>query len=260
MTTDSPQEDTVVRTHPPGMPGAVTLRINRPEVKNALGPSDMLLLSRHLFDCHHDPEVKVVFLTGTGDAFCAGADLKQMNQRTPAQRSEGGEATTELMLRIVGMPKIVIAAVNGATAGLGNHIAICSDLCYAREGTNFHFTGASKGIPSMQMGALVLPMMIGLKRAKSVLLRGGKVSAKRAEELGFCNEVISADLWDAQLAQLAEEFSGRKAGAMAQNKYQMNQLVYQQIGALKLSSLAGAAQLSAAGELITGRLANEVAR
>ncbi|WP_170235646.1 enoyl-CoA hydratase/isomerase family protein [Verticiella sediminum] len=236
------------------------LRINRPEVKNALGPRDILLLSKHLFDCHHDPAVKVVLLTGTGDAFCAGADLKQMNQRTPEQRSEGGEAATELMLRIVSMPKIVVAAVNGATAGLGNHIAICSDLCLAREDANFHFTGATKGIPSLQMGALVLPMMIGLKRAKALVLRGGKVSARRAEELGFCNEVISADQWEAQLEQLAAEFSDRKAGTMAQNKYQMNQLVYQQIGALKLSSLAGAGQLAAAGQLITGRLANEVAR
>ena len=244
----------------PAVEGAVVLRINRPEFKNALAPEDLARMNQLLFDCHHDSSVKVIFLTGTGDAFCAGADLKQMNARSPEDRARGGEAATELMTRIVSMPKIVIAAVNGAAAGLGNHIAICSDLCIAQEAANFHFTGATKGIPSMQLGALVLPMMIGLKRAKGILLRGGKVSAQRAEELGFCNEVVSSADWDEHITQLAREFSGRSVGAMVQNKYQLNQLVYQQLGALKLSSLAGASHLAGAGELATGRIATEVAR
>ncbi|MFT0546090.1 enoyl-CoA hydratase/isomerase family protein [Allopusillimonas ginsengisoli] len=252
--------ESVIREKHTDVPGAVTIRINRPEVKNALAPETLLQLNKHLFDCHHDPEVKVVFLTGTGDAFCAGADLKQLNSRSQQDRARGGEAATELMTRIVTMPKIVIAAVNGAAAGLGNHIAICSDLCIAQANANFHFTGATKGIPSMQMGALVLPMAIGIKRAKALLLQGGRVSARRAEELGFCNAVIEPDVWFEEIRKLATEFSGRDVGTLAQNKYLMNQLVYQQIGALKLSSLAGARHLADSGQVITGRLPDEVLR
>ncbi|GAA4338365.1 enoyl-CoA hydratase-related protein [Pigmentiphaga soli] len=244
----------IVRTDHADAPGVVTLRINRPHVKNALGPADLQALDRHLLDCQLDPEVAAVIVTGTGDAFCAGADLKQMNARSPQDRARGGETATDLMTRIVTMPKIVIAALNGASAGLGNHIALCSDLCIAKEGAALHFTGAIKGIPSMQMGALVLPMVMGLKRAKSLLLRGGRVPAERAVELGICNEVVEAGRWDAALAALAAEFSGRHAPTLAHNKFQLNQFAYQMIGALKLSSLAGAMHFAASGELQTGRV------
>ena len=170
----------VVRFNHIDAPGIVTLRFNRPQVKNALDPATMLLANRHLVDCQYDRDVRAIFLTGTDDAFCSGVDLKFMNALPPEDRAAALEPAMELMTRIVSMPKIVVAALNGASAGLGNHLVLCCDLSIAKRGAALHFTGPAKGIPSMQFGALLLPMIIGLKRAKWLLLRGGRVTAEEA--------------------------------------------------------------------------------
>ena len=248
------QETSVLRIDDTKVPGAVTIRFNRPEVKNALTPAHMLLVARHLFDCQHDPAVKVVFLTGSGDAFCAGADLKALNAEARERRAQSLDAATELMTRIVSTPKIVVAAVNGVSAGLGNHIALCSDLCIAVRDANFHFTGAVKGIPSMQYGGLLLPMVVGLKRAKELLLRGGKVTAERAEHLGICNSVVAPEHWASEVAALASDLSKRDPATMAHNKFQANQMAFQLYGALKLSALAGGAHMAAAESFAPGRV------
>jgi enoyl-CoA hydratase len=247
-------EPAVLRKDHPDQPGAVTIRFNRPHVKNALAPADLLLANSHLLDCQYDPAVKVIFLTGTGDAFCSGFDLKALNGLSAEARPHALDTATELMTRIVTSPKIIVAAINGASAGLGNHIALCSDLCIAREGAVFHFTGASKGIPSMQYGALLLPMIIGLKRAKALLLRGGRITAVQAETLGICNEVIDAAKWDDEIAAIAAEFSGRNLATMTQNKFQMNQFAFQMMGALKLSALAGGVHMADTAEFTPGRV------
>lgn len=246
--------DSIERIAHADAPGAVTIRFNRPQLRNALAPQDLLRVSQLLADCQHDPAVKVVFLTGTDPAFCAGVDLKIMNVQSAQERAQSIDGATELMSRIVSMPKIVVAAVNGASAGLGNHIALCSDLCYVRQGATFNFTGASKGIPSLQYGGLLLPQVIGLKRAKSLLIRGGSVSAQDAEEMGMCNEVFGDDAWEASLATLARELAQRDAATMAHNKFQANQLAFQLYGSLKLSALAGAAHMGAADSFKTGRV------
>jgi enoyl-CoA hydratase/carnithine racemase len=249
-----PQDISVQRIDDVKVPGVATIRFNRPEVKNALTPADMLQVARHLFDCQHDPNVKAVFLTGSGNAFCAGADLKALNAEARERRAQSLDAATELMTRIVSTPKIVVAAVNGVSAGLGNHIALCSDLCIAVRDATFHFTGAAKGIPSMQYGGLLLPMVIGLKRAKELLLRGGKVTAERAEQLGICNTVVAPEQWPSEVAALAADLATRDPATMAHNKFQANQIAFQLYGALKLSALAGGAHMAAADSFPPGRI------
>jgi enoyl-CoA hydratase/carnithine racemase len=247
-------ESSVLRLPHPHVPRAVIIKFNRPHVKNALGPADMLTASRHLLDCQHDPAVGTIILTGAGDAFSSGVDLKVHNSLSPDERAEGLQVATELLTRIVTSPKIIVAAVNGASSGLGNHILLCSDLCIMRRDATLHFTGIRKGLPSMQYGALLLPMIIGLKRAKSLLLRGGQLTAAKAESLGICNEIVELDRWDSAITELAEELGEGSSAALAFNKFQLNQFAFNMLGALKLSVLGGAAQMAAGGEVITGRL------
>lgn len=235
-------------------PAAVTLRIDRPEVKNALRPQDVRALNQHLLDVQIDPRIRLVFITGTGSAFTTGADINCINALSGNDLAAFLELQSELLTRIITMPKIVVAAVNGTTAGIGNHIAVCSDLCVATSDAVFHFTGAARGLPSLLLGTLVMPMMIGLKRAKSLYLRGGRVSAAEAVDYGFCNFTVARERWDNELADLAVEFAARDAATMAHNKYQVNQIAYQMIGPLRLSTLAGAASLSGATDIPTGRL------
>jgi 2-(1,2-epoxy-1,2-dihydrophenyl)acetyl-CoA isomerase len=251
---DLMSDEVIERLHTPARPSSVTLRINRTAVKNALRPEDLRVLNQYLMEAQQDPEIKLVFISGTADTFCAGADINYINALAGAELAAFLDMQSEFLLRIITMPKIVVAAVNGTTAGMGNHIAICSDLCVAVPEAVFHFTGASRALPSLLPGALLMPMMIGLKRAKAVYLRGGKITADRAVDLGFCNFTIARDTWDAELDELAVEFAARDASTLAHNKYQLNQGAFQMIGASRLSILAGAASLSSATTIPTGKL------
>ena len=247
-------EETIVVTHHPRHPSVVTLRLNRPHKKNALRPDDVRVLAGHFARLQVDPEVKLVILTGTADAFCAGADINELNALSGDAMASFIEMQVDFLGRIVMSPKIVVAAVNGVTSGLGNHIVTCCDLAYMRAGSVLHFTGASKAIPSLLMGTLVMPMTIGLKRAKSLYLRGGKLSAEQACADGLCNAVVAPEEWENELDKLAAEFAVRASSTMAHNKFQLNQGVYQMLGPLKLSALAGGSYLSARGDIPTGKM------
>lgn len=247
-------ESAIHRIDMPERPATVTLRIDRPKVKNALRPQDVRALNQHLLDAQSDPRIKLIFITGTDTTFCAGADINYINALSGDELSAFLDSQSELLTRIITMPKIVIAAVNGTTAGIGNHIAVCCDLCVAAQDAVFHFTGASRALPSLLLGTLIMPMMVGLKRAKAIYLRGGTIPADRAVEYGFCNFTIPAEAWERELAALAVEFAARDAATMAHNKYQLNQVAYQMIGPLRLSTLAGAASLSGATAIPTGKL------
>ena len=245
---------TVESTRLANADGAVVIRMNRPEKRNALTEADMHVLSQRLHECHHDPSVRAVVLTGAGNAFTSGQDVNDINSKSGTDLAALFERDADILMRIVTMPKPVIAAVNGVSAGFGNHLAICSDYCMVAASAMFHFTGAAKGIPSPMLGTLLLPMVIGMKRAKAIYLRGGKYSPANALADGLCNEVVSDDGWQPALRLIASEFCGRDPQVLALNKHLLNQGAMQMFGALRLSGLAGASLLSNAVGLKTGRV------
>lgn len=247
-------EATIVETRHPAFPSAVTLCMNRPQKKNALRPGDVERLGQRLAALQTDPNTKLIFITGTGDAFTAGADINELNALSGDALASFIELQVDLLSRIVMSPKIIVAAVNGVSSGFGNHLVACCDLAIIRERSVLHFTGAAKGLPSLLMGTLVMPMTIGLKRAKALYLRGGELTAYQAVADGLCNYSVSAGEWDAELDKLAAEFAERSSATMAHNKFQLNQGAFQMLGALKLSGLAGAAALSPRDGIPPGRL------
>ena len=244
----------VVETRFAKHPEAALIRMNRPEKRNSMPAKDFAIFGDKIAALQHDTSVKVIFITGTGGAFTSGQDVNDINALKGAELAALFERDIDILSRIVSMPKIVIAAVNGATSGFGNHLAICSDLCIVKKGAKFHFTGAAKALPSLLLGTLLLPMTVGLKRAKSIYLRGGEYTAEQAVADGFCNYAVDDADWDAELEKLAAEFSARNPLTMAHNKYQLNQGAMQMLGAVKLSGLAGAGLLSGATSIPTGRI------
>ncbi len=237
-------------------PAAVVLTFARGEKRNALREADMVALSDRLNALHHDPETKVIIITGSGEAFTSGQDVNDINAFEGAQLARLFERDVDILSRIVMMPKLVIAAVNGTSAGFGNHLAICSDYCVVKRSAAFHFTGIAKSIPSPMLGTLLLPMTVGLKRAKAIYLRGGKYSPEQALADGFCNAVVEDEQWDQSLEALAAEFCSRNSQVMALNKHLLNQAAMDMLGAVKLSGMAGAGLLSAESKLPTGRVSN----
>ncbi len=250
-------KSTLVETRFEKYPEAVVLRMNRPNKRNALREVEMEHMADRLAALHHDAGTKVIIITGTADAFTSGQDVNDINAMDGPPLAALFERDIDVLSRIITMPKIVIAAVNGVSAGFGNHLAVCSDICVVKASAKFYFTGAAKAVPSPMLGTLLLPMAIGLKRAKGIYLRGAVYTPEQALSDGYCNAVVADAEWDAELEKLAAEFSSRDAQVMTFNKYVLNQGAIAMIGALKLSGFAAAHLLAGATAIPTGRVHKE---
>tara|TARA_Y100001935_G_scaffold202123_1_gene170573 strand:+ start:1318 stop:2094 length:777 start_codon:yes stop_codon:yes gene_type:complete len=164
------------------------IRINRPEVMNALHPPGNIELSEAFDSFVSDPDQWVAIVTGAGDkAFCAGNDLKF--------QASGGDMKMQPSSGFGGItsrfdnPKPVIAAVNGVAMGGGFEIALACDLIIASENAVFSLPEPRVGLAALGGGIHRLPREIGIKKAMGMLLTGRRVSAKEGMALGFVNEV-----------------------------------------------------------------------
>lgn len=171
--------------------------INRPEARNAVNAAVHVGLGEALEQAEHDPEIRVVILTGAGDqAFCAGADLKALSRGerlTPddkAQRSWGFAGVVQHPIS-----KPIIAAVNGFALGGGTELALACDLVVAADHARFGLPEVKRGIYAAAGGAFRIAQQLPVKVAMEILLTGEPFSAQRALELGFANRVVPlADL------------------------------------------------------------------
>lgn len=167
--------------------GAVTtIRINRPEVRNALDCEATRELAQAFRQFEGDPQAKVAVLCGTGNAFCAGADLKELAEGTvyePWAGSEGGPLRRPLS-------KPVIAAIAGYACAGGLGVALWCDLRVVEETATFAVLSRRWGVPMSDGTTVRLPRLIGMGRALDMLLTGRKVGAAEALEMGLANRVV----------------------------------------------------------------------
>lgn len=187
------------------------ITLNRPEALHALTPGLRDRLIALLGDASADPEVRAVVLTGTGHAFCAGADLRGA---APAGERRAGDVARTLRLgaqrlvaAVLDCEKPVVAAVNGTAAGLGAHLALACDLVLAARSARFIEVFVRRGLVPDAGGAYLLPRLIGPQRAKELMFFGDALSAADAERLGLVNRVVP----DEELAKTAGEWAGRLA-------------------------------------------------
>jgi len=197
--------------------------LNRPEALNAL---DLALgedLGDALKDLRGRPDVRAILLTGAGRAFCAGGDIKQMlpgEGRKPADFFEKPlRAFHEVILAIRGMPKPVVAAVNGFASGAGCNLALACDYRIAGEGARFNQAFVRIGLVPDCGGTFLLPRIVGWARAAELILTGRMVEAREALAMGLVHEVVADD----QLRPVAMKVAGRLAAgptlAYARAKY-----------------------------------------
>jgi enoyl-CoA hydratase/carnithine racemase len=184
--------------------GVAWLVIDRPEARNAINRAVGAGLWDGFRRFEADPAAKVAVLTGTGDAFCAGADLKEM---AALRMTVPPKDWAPHLGRNLQVTKPVIAAVNGVAVGGGFLLAQMCDLCVAAEGARFGITEArwGRGAP----WAAPLPWLVPPRVALELLLTGEPIDARRAYEVGLVNRVVP----DAALRQEA----GRLAATVAAN-------------------------------------------
>ncbi len=183
---------------------AVKLELNRPERMNALNNQLRIDLLDAVEQAAGDDEVRAVLLTGAGRAFSSGADLKDQRDRTPEGHPDVYSVLTEhyhpVITGLRQMPKPVVAAVNGAAAGIGLSLALACDLVLAAESAYFLLAFVNIGLVPDGGSSLLVPSRIGFARAAELAMLGERLGAARALEWGLINQV-----WpDAELAGRSE--------------------------------------------------------
>src|SRR6266513_1338473 len=178
--------------------GVATLTFNRPEVLNALTFEVYAQFRDLLEELRYDDAVKVLILTGAGDAFCSGGDVHEIIGELLDRDVKDHLAFTRMTgatvqnMRLLDKP--IIAALNGMTAGAGAVIAMASDLRIASERARFAFLFTKVGLAGVDMGSgYLLPRVVGMGRALELLLIGDNIDAPTADRYGLVNKVVPHD-------------------------------------------------------------------
>jgi len=170
-----------------------TLTMNRPQTKNALDPELLRALGAGLAEVAADPSVRAVVLTGAGDAFCSGADLKGALGDLDLGADLGARITQfhALIRAIVHAPKPFIAAVRGPAVGFGADLALACDLRVLSPDAYIQEKFVAIGLMPDGGGSFWLPRLVGIGRALEYLLLGTRIDAALALELGLANRVAN---------------------------------------------------------------------
>jgi enoyl-CoA hydratase/carnithine racemase len=228
--------------------GAVgTIVLNRPERRNALTRSMLAQLQQALGDLHLEKRVRAIILTGAGSAFCAGMDVHEMHAAATLpeeQKSQDwgdtAEAYRELVTLMVGLPKPVIASVNGPAVAGGAGLALASDIVVATPNAPFGLPDARHGLVA-GITAPLLAFRVGGGTAARLLLTSALYSADEAFRLGIYHELIDEPRLWARCAQLAEECAAGAPEALQLSK----RLLYETIGEQLATQLSVGAAMSA---------------
>lgn len=199
-----------------------TITLNRPAAYNSLTVRLKEQLLETLTAAAADPEVRAVVLTGSGKAFCAGQDLKEhvelLQSGDSAPLRTVAEHYNPIVRTIVGMPKPVIAAVNGAAAGAGAALAYASDLRVAASSASFSMAFAGVGLGPDTGASWTLQRLIGYGRAAELMFSGRKVDTAEALRIGLVGEVVADDELAPRTRELATGLAAGPTVAYARIK------------------------------------------
>lgn len=198
-----------------------TLRIvlNRPDKLNALLVEMTNGMADQIESARHDPGVRAILLTGSGRAFCTGADLGQTAGDSGAPMLD---AVNRMVMAIREVPRPVLAAVNGPAAGAGACIALACDLVIARESAHFVLSFANVGLMPDAGGTALLPASIGRMRATRMAMLAERVPAPTALEWGLISAVAADHEFDQATADLLATLAAGPTAAYAATKHAFN--------------------------------------
>jgi 2-(1,2-epoxy-1,2-dihydrophenyl)acetyl-CoA isomerase len=206
--------------------GVARVTLNRPDRLNALDLDSSRLFRDRLVELAADDSVRCVLLTGAGRAFSAGADVTDsFDDRTARSRvaQDMRDVTSPTILTLREMPKPVIAAVNGAAAGVGCSFALACDLVLAAESAYFLLAFANLALTVDGGASLLVPARVGIGRAFVMALLAERLAASEAVDWGLADRVVP----DVELAPVAEALALRlgagPTGAYAATKRLVNE-------------------------------------
>jgi enoyl-CoA hydratase/carnithine racemase len=191
-------------------PPRATITLNRPEVLNAFDFRMLRELARACEDASWDDSIRVVVLTGAGRAFCVGADLKSWSGDYLGNPGEywkwfGAFKDAHDRLREIGKP--TLARINGICVGGGNELQMACDLAVMVDDTFIRHVGPEHGSVPAGGATQWLPIMVGERRAREIVLLCEEIPAKKAEDWGLVNRAVPAAELDAEVDRLVESLA-----------------------------------------------------
>ena len=204
--------------------------LDRPEAKNALTAEMRDDLVANVRSARTDPEVRAVLITGVGDAFCAGMDLAASTIAQAGREgfevrstSEALRAGVQAFIReLWELDKPTVAAVNGVAVGPGAHLALACDFVLVNPTTRFLWSFHRWGLVADAGGAYLLPRLVGLPRAKAMLILGEGAIGQEAVDVGLAYKCVEADALDAEATALAQKLAAGPTRAFGLTKRLLN--------------------------------------
>jgi 2-(1,2-epoxy-1,2-dihydrophenyl)acetyl-CoA isomerase len=199
------------------------ITLNRPEKFNSFTREMALLLQKILDDCAADKNVRCIYLTGNGKAFCAGQDLSElMQENAPGFDKILAEHYNPIVKQIRNIEKPVVCAVNGVAAGAGANIALCCDVVVASISATFIQAFSKIGLIPDSGGTYFLPRLIGFQKASALMMLGDKVSAIDAEKIGMVYKIFPDEIFSEQSLKIATMLSQMPTKGLAFTKQALN--------------------------------------
>jgi enoyl-CoA hydratase/carnithine racemase len=206
--------------------GIATVTLDRPEVRNAVNRAMHRGLELVFHELSYREDVRVIVLTGAGQAFCAGGDMKDYGEVPGALDTLRNRDLGWSMARCEAP---LVSAVNGAARGLGATIALMCDVCYMAEGASIGDSHTQVGLPAGDGGQVIWPLLVGPNVAKEYLMRGIPIEAREAERIGLVNRVFpDAELME-QAMVCARDIASRSPESVRLTKLAVNKMILQQI-------------------------------
>ncbi len=185
----------------------ITLTLNRPRSLNALTNQMIDTIAEIAVEVEEDDDIRVLVLTGAGDAFSAGLDVKGAGRRNPRTRFPEAAWRNWTLGHLFQMAKPTIAAVNGIAAGGGLSFALECDIRIASEKARFSTVYLRTGMPVLDGVAALLPASIGTSRTLEMLYTSEVIDAKEAERIGLVSRVVPAEALMDQVMELASKIA-----------------------------------------------------
>ena len=218
-----------------------TLTLNRPDARNAIDLVMREEIVAALDELEADESTRVLIVTGAGQHFCSGGDVKTMQAKrhTAAEGRSRVELLNRMVLRVVNFPKPTLAMVDGFAVGAGFNLALACDLIVASDRARFGQVFSKIGLVPDGGGTYFLPRLVGPAKAKELVFTADIIDAEEAWRLGLVNRVVpTGDLLQATLA-LAGRIAEGPPKVLALAKHLLNRSVNLDLaGALELEAFA----------------------
>lgn len=196
-----------------------TIRMNRPEAMNAINLDMIERFDAVLTEAAADHDVRVLILTGVGNAFCVGADIKQLKcwEIDPSLRERFYALAPAMFRKLEEFPRPVIAAVNGVAVAGGFELCCYADIVIAAEGVKMG-DGHANFVGFGPVSAVLAPYLMSRKKAAELLFTGDVWTARELADAGFVNHVVPAEQLAGTVRKMAEKIASKQPIALAAAK------------------------------------------